>query len=96
MFKGEYIFDPVYEPLVTEIVKTVFTDALMAGFNVILDETHITREKRARWFRQLEEYRLPINPEIICVWFTENEKNLEYHMRDSRGYTNIKWNQGTK
>lgn len=93
MLKGEYVFDLAYEPLVSEIVKTAFTDALMAGFNVIIDETHITKEKRAKCFQQLQEYRLPINPEIICVWFTENEKNLEYRMKDPRGYTDIKWNQ---
>jgi len=93
MLKGKYIFDPIYEPLVSEIVKTTFTDALIAGFNIILDETHITKEKRIKYFQQLEECRLPVNPEIICVWFTENEKNLEYRMRDPRGYTDIKWNE---
>jgi len=91
MIKNEYIFDPVYEPLVAEITKTAFYDSLMAGFDVILDETHITRKKRRRCFDLLMDHPLPMFPQIICVWFTEDEKNLEYIMREARGYSDLKW-----
>lgn len=32
-----------------------------------------------------------ISSEIICVWFTENERNLENRMREARGYSEAKW-----
>jgi predicted kinase len=93
MFKGEYLFDASYEPLVAEIAQAAFNNALMAGFNVIIDETHITKDSRARCFAKINEHPLPINPEIICVWFTEEENNLEHRMRQPRGYTDLKWTE---
>jgi len=91
MLKNEYIYDPTYEPLVAEIIKTAFNDALMAGFDIILDETHITIGKRAKCFDMLQRHSSPVDPEVICVWFTEDEKNLEYRMREARGYSDLKW-----
>jgi predicted kinase len=91
MLKGDYIFDPVYEPLVAEIVAAAFNAALIAGFNIILDETHITRQHRVNSIERAKSRTLPTAPKIICVWFTEDENNLEYRMREPRGYTDIKW-----
>lgn len=91
MFKGDYIFDPTYEPLIAEIAKAALDDSLMAGFNVIIDETNITKEARAKCLDLIKNHPLPISPEIICVWFTEDEKNLEYRMRQPRGYSDMKW-----
>ena len=91
MLKGEYIFDPIYEPLVAEITSTAFNDALMAGFSIILDETHITRQHRINCIERIRNHTMPVQPEIICVWFTEDENNLEYRMREARGYSDIKW-----
>lgn len=93
MLKGEYIFDPVYEPLVAEITITAFNDALMAGFNIIIDETHITKEHRIKCIERVQSHTVPTTPEIICVWFTEDENNLEYRMREARGYSDIIWAQ---
>lgn len=90
MLKNNYVFDPIYESLVSEINKTAFHGALMAGFDIIIDETHITRAKREKCFKMLKERPL-ISSEIICVWFTENERNLENRMREARGYSEAKW-----
>lgn len=91
MLKGEYIFDPVYEPLVAEIVMAALNDALMAGFSIILDETHITKQHRIDTIERIRNHIMPIQPKIICVWFTEDENNLGYRMREPRGYSDIKW-----
>ncbi len=93
MLKGVYIFDPKYEPLVTEITMTALNDALMADFDIIIDETHITKELRTNAIERVRNHTMPVQPKIRCVWFTEDENNLEYRMRESRGYSDIKWAQ---
>lgn len=93
MLKGDYIFDPIYEPLVAEITRGALNDALMAGFDVIIDETHETKKLRASSIGQVKNHPLPAQPEMVCVWFTETENNLQYRMREARGYSDLKWAQ---
>lgn len=91
MLKGDYVFDPSYEPLVTEIATATFNSAFIAGFNIIIDEEHITKKHRADTIEKIKNFTLSIEPKIICAWFIENKRNLEYQMKDPRGYSDIKW-----
>lgn len=93
MLKGKYVFDPLYEPLVKEIAEAAFNDALMAGFDIILDEVYYTKALRAKSIDQIKNHTLPTELEIICVWFTENQNNLRYRMKESRGYSDLKWEE---
>lgn len=93
MIKGQYVFDYFYEPFVESVVSSILGQALMAGFDVIIDETNITKEKRAKLIDKVINYTSALEIEIICVWFTENKQNLSNRMNSSRGYSEQKWKE---
>ena len=85
MIKDKYVFDSRYEGLASNIAYNSMVEALSYNFDVIIDETSLTKKKRSTW-RNLE-YK------FVGVWFTESEKNVEYRKNDLRGYTPEKWQE---
>ena len=93
MFKGDYFFHEDYERLVDQMSKICFLKALQKGFNVIIDETNITKKKRAAYVETVKEHYYMIDEpvEFEIVWFPEERNNVENRMKDPRGYTKEKW-----
>jgi tRNA uridine 5-carbamoylmethylation protein Kti12 len=89
MFKGEYIFDYQYEQPIKEIAEHAVNTFLDCGYDVIIDETNLSRKMRWSWINCIDDGYF--NLEIIAVVFTERTNNLEYRMKDSRGFTIDKW-----
>lgn len=89
MLCGSYYYGPDLEPLVKIVAISAVLNALPT-FDVIVDETNITKEKRRHWLNLLgEDIADPDSRKI--VWFKETERNLEYRMRDPRGISQGKW-----
>jgi len=88
MIKDKYIYHKKYEEFIKEIAREILFTAIGYGFNVIIDETNLTKEKRAFWIQEVGCY---IDVQTILVYCTESERNLEYRMREPRGQDYKKW-----
>lgn len=96
---GEYVFDFKYEPFIKRVTNQAIEMALESGLDVIVDETHIKKDRRKEIInvvRNLEStYGLITDDygktKIVYMWFTESERNLEFRMKEARGYDTDKW-----
>jgi predicted kinase len=89
MIKGKYNFVPALEPLVSEMSQHAIFAALKRGYDVIVDECHITREKR--W--KTVDYIRSNHPEVAIgfVQFVSDDLCLIRRCEEPRGYTKEKW-----
>jgi len=96
---GEYTFDMRYEPFIKNATNLAIEKALEYGLDVIVDETHIKKDRRREIIKVVRDFESSfglINDDygktkIKYMWFTESEKNLENRMKDARGYNKGKW-----
>jgi len=102
MIKGDiYTFDFRFEPFIKKATNKAIECALEYGLDVIVDETHIKRERRFEIIKTVRDFESSyglINDEygrtkIVYRWFIENEDNLKYRMQEARGYDTEKWSQ---
>jgi predicted kinase len=92
MIKGEYIFDMRYEPLIKEMSRSMIADAMRAGFDIIIDETNITKRQRTEIIEFVKDNEdFDDFASIIAVVFEEKENNLENRMREPRGLSRDLW-----
>jgi len=93
MIKGDYVFDPTYEPFVKASCYDLVTTALDYGFDVIIDETNITKEGRAEWFDLIDiavqDRHVDVSYSIIH--FTEKVNNVANRMSSPKGCTQENW-----
>lgn len=92
MIKAKYVYDVELEGLVKSMARGALEKALINEFDIIIDETNITTKKRMEWINAAK-FLKPNNVElnIIYVWCTETERNVELRMNDSRGMTREQW-----
>lgn len=98
---GDYTFDFRYEPFVKKATNDAILRGLEHGLDVIVDETHIKKARRYEIIRVIREYESTfglINDDygrtkIVYMWFMENERNLEFRMKEPRGYESTKWEE---
>lgn len=88
MLKGEYFYDKKYEPLVHKIAVNSLISAMDLGFNVILDQTNVSRDRRKFW---VELIKNKPDYQVIYVHFGEFVNNLENRMKDPKGLTKEEW-----
>jgi len=103
MIKGGdiYTFDFKYEPFIKKATNKAIECALEYGLDVIVDETHIKRERRIEIIKTVRDFEASyglINDdygktEIVYKWYTESKHNLKYRMKEARGYETAKWAQ---
>lgn len=90
MLKGQYNYTPNLEPLVKEIAEYSYIKALDSGFNVVIDETNITKEKRKYWVKLPEQSEI-YDTKFIIVYFSEKENNIENRMKSPKGISEKEW-----
>ena len=99
MIKNEYTFNFLYEPFIKRVSLETIKVALEYGFDIIIDETHVKQSRRIEIVKAIKDYEnsyglININRiKIIYVWFTENQNNIKYRMKENRGYTREKWEE---
>jgi predicted kinase len=93
MIKGEYVFHTDYEPFVKAACYDLVTTALDYGFDIIIDETNISRPKRLAWLDliYIASQDRQVEAKIIVVYFTEKEKNVENRMTAPKGQSREIW-----
>jgi|WetSurMetagenome_2_1015567.scaffolds.fasta_scaffold297438_3 predicted kinase len=95
MIKAKYVFSADTEPLVKEMAKGCVVSALAAGFDVVIDETNISRSKRKEWMHfRVDCIPLQTTAEypVVFVWCKEMERNVDLRFNsDARGYSKEKW-----
>jgi predicted kinase len=89
MIKAEYIYDEKLEPLVKQIAGNAIRSALNLGHDVIVDETHLTKNQRFT-LSEVVRQNFP-GVRIVYVWCPECRNNLDNRMKDPRGYSREKW-----
>lgn len=90
MIFGEYKYDPDKEDLVRKIAWASVQQAIEHGYDVIIDETNITRKKRHQWIDYLRLH-FGNNINIIFVLCSESKRNLEFRKNDLRGIAEGTW-----
>ncbi len=86
MFFGTYDYDPNVEDLVREATLEIIALAIQSRFNVIIDETNLSRDRR-------DEYtKLVMEAEGVATLVTfEAQNHLENRMKDPRGLPRERW-----
>ena len=91
MLHGEYKYNRSIEVVVKEICKQAIKIALRKGFDIIIDETNINRDKRHDWIEFIQS--IETEATFTIVFFPEAKNNLENRMKDNRGYTAAEWEE---
>lgn len=93
MIKGEYIFDLKYEAFIRSACYDIVTTAIDYGFNIIIDETNITKIKRKEWLDLIDiaAQDRGIEIKISLLHFIEIQKNVDNRMNDPRGLSREEW-----
>ncbi len=89
MLAGEYRYNETLSEMVQALFVLMIREGLSLGFDLIIDETHTTKERRQCTYNLVTKFGYGLK--IVYVHFTETERNLEYRMRDSRGQERGKW-----
>lgn len=89
MLHGSYRFEVSLEFLVSNILYTAITEVLAAGYNLIIDECHITKDNRARVVNQIRR-NFP-NVKIIGVWCPGKIDNVYRRMHSPKGQSKATW-----
>lgn len=89
MISGDYIFDKKYEDFVKSVNTYSILEALKEGFNVIVDETNITKKIRAYYINTIKNFNPDIKIEL--VYFSLSEGNVERRMNEHRGMPREIW-----
>lgn len=87
MLKPEkYTFDAAIEPTVKDIARAAIRSICGKGITIIIDECHITKEKRKAVIDLVTEYEYSATI-VLCL-----SNNAAYNrMKDPRGYSYEKW-----
>jgi len=94
MIKGEeYVFDEKYERMIRYSAFSCLRHAIEAKFDVIIDESNISMEKRMVWLDVIERSITPNTVKVTYVWCTEIERNLDLRMQSPRGYSKKSWKE---
>jgi len=88
MIKDKYVYHIRYEKCIKVMAEQMVSVAIAYGFDVIIDETNLTKEKRAFWIEASDYF---INVQLVLVYCTESENNLEYRMREPRNQSEEVW-----
>lgn len=94
MIHGTYVFHKQYEDLVKALRNSLLYTFICHGYDIIIDETNISREKRIELLYELRTIarRLDrVQLKITYVWFTENRRNLQFRMRNPKGQKKTTW-----
>jgi len=89
MLSGKYKVNSKLENLVLQIAKKSVSLALKEGFNIIIDETCLTKKTRLRWLKLIKK----INKRCRCILviFPETKNNLKFRMRSPKGLSKRVW-----
>jgi predicted ABC-type ATPase len=80
-----------YSNLEKSISEQSIILALENNFNVIVDETHITKKSRLNTVNLCRNAIVDQEIKINYVWFTEVENNLKYRMETPKNSTEENW-----
>lgn len=93
MVYGEYLFLPEKEPIIKRMAIECTKIALWNDYDVIIDETNLTRKKRESFLKNLKDV-MEEDIEYKYIYFSSQNGNVERRMKsDSRGYTKEKWQE---
>jgi len=78
MLNGKYYFDYKLEPVVADISSDALNECLKQSFDIIIDETNLTKKTRLKWLNIIYEYEAEFSAkvEIIYIHFVETENNV--------------------
>lgn len=90
---GKYYFSPDTENIVAETAETMFITALNTKkFDIVVDETNLTKRRRFYWTRLAEENM--DHPYLIhFIHLTEEKNNLKRRMTNSKGTSEEQWDK---
>lgn len=87
---GEYIYDKKIEEVVKLVAMKAIGFIIAKGFNLIIDETHVVKEKRIAIVKFIREFPMFSSKRIFLVNFGR-KGNIENRMKDPRTGTREKW-----
>jgi len=89
MIHGKYAYKKETEDLIRDIAFEIMIMSIGFGFDIIIDEINITKEKRQLWVNIARKKNPDIK--IVCVYCTEKKDNVFYRMKDSKGVDREAW-----
>lgn len=96
MLRGIYEYSEELEKIVMHGAVELAGNALKRGYDVIIDETNITKERRAMWMvffsSAMISFEVAKNLERKVIHFSADKGNVERRMEgDARGISREKW-----
>lgn len=89
MFKDNYIYRNDIESLIKKCTTDTLYAALYAGFDVVIDETNITRAKRQSLIRYIKVNFKHVK--VYAIEFARGPWCIERRLTDLRGYKPETW-----
>jgi len=91
MLHGTYKYEIDTECVVEDTARIAIMSVLNRGFDVIVDETNITREKRKKLVDTVMATGIAVK--IIFVEFEASDKCLSRRLQNTRGYPLVYWEE---
>lgn len=94
MIHGKYGYSQETEEIVKLLAEEAVALAAQRGFSVVIDETNLTKKKRAAWLELVQKVAINTDRELMLevIHCSESEGNVAYRMQgDSRGLSVKKW-----
>lgn len=93
MIKGRYVFEEEVEKLVKHLANINIILALSKGWDIIIDETHLTKFKRQETieFIRSHPYSVLNGAQFKFVYFSEKENNVDNRMKSPKGLSRETW-----
>jgi len=92
---GKYTYHKNYESMIKDMASQCLNAAIYHGFDIIIDETNLTKDKRKYWVNLIDKLIAETlgtkKYTKIVVHFTESEYNLKYRMQDPKGLFEQEW-----
>jgi predicted kinase len=92
MIKGKYVYDVRLEKLVNSFQEDMISESMANNYDIIIDETFITKEKRKNIIDYIELFNNG-DYKIKCVYCSAKNSNLDRRMINPRGFSREKWEQ---
>jgi len=93
---GHYEFNPNTEPLIKAFRNANMEIGTKFGFDIVIDECHLTRKHRAEVIKEIRSWGSPqnnIQTKIVCIHCTESIRNVDLRMQTPRDLPRDEWEE---
>ena len=93
MFAGYYLYDEKFESTLANIIDSIAIELIYDGYDVILDECHLTQLNRYSIIKTIKEETFDVRTTAVIFPLNRKAWHLTNRYKNLRGYTKELWSE---